>query len=655
MVWPRGIATATAILSGALLLSSAVFVVVAPSSASLANLAVGLAVAPLAAALGGVIAGRQTSASRIGILLSSLALAVSVVVARETSGPFLAARQDVAASWSWLVAVLAESAFWVLAVTALLLLYFPDGRLPGRRWRWVPVLAIAAAFVTQAYGAFDTGPFRAPLEQLDRPFGPPPTWLDVLALIAFVILLATAIACALSLVVRYRRSDRIGRGQIKWLAVGGLGVAVYPPVCGLEILATGSAGAISATIGIAGLVGLPIAIGVAILRNDLYDVDKALAGTVAWSLLTAALVGIYGLTSLATGVTLGQESAVLAAAATALCAFALSPLRQRLQRAVDARLYPRRRAAFEALDSLYRDASSGRAAPETLQGVLRTALRDDALVVGFRLPGSDAYVDPAGTPVAPAGGCPIELDGRSIGVLVPGPNGASTALIREVAGRATALVEVIRLRLELATALREVEASRARLVQIGYEERRRLERDLHDGAQQRLVSLGMALRLAQRHLDEGKVDIGGLLDETVAQLSTAVAELRQLAQGIRPSSLDDGLDAAVARLVQNLPVAVDMQVLAGPLPDEVATTAYFVISEAVANAVKHANASRIGLRVVQEDGQVLVRVSDDGQGGATLRERSGLADRVAALGGSLAIDSPIGRGTTIEAALPCAS
>jgi signal transduction histidine kinase len=98
-----------------------------------------------------------------------------------------------------------------------------------------------------------------------------------------------------------------------------------------------------------------------------------------------------------------------------------------------------------------------------------------------------------------------------------------------------------------------------------------------------------------------------------------------------------------------------MDVLADPLPDDVATTAYFVISEAIANAVKHANASRIGLRVVQQDGQVLVRVSDDGQGGATLREGSGLADRVAALGGSLAVDSPVGRGTTVEAALPCAS
>ena len=643
-----------AALSGALLLLSATFAFMAPSSTSIISLALGMAVSPVSAVLGVVIAGRP-AAPRVGILLVSVALTVSATVARETGAQFLAGRPDAATSWSWLVALLAEGAVWVLVAIGLLLLYFPDGRLPGRRWRWIPAIAITAALATQAYGAFDTAPFRPPLQDLDRPFGPPPLWVELLGFIAFVILLTTTIACAISLIVRFRRSDRIARAQIKWLAIGGLGVALYPLVCGVEILITGSPGGISATVGIAALVGIPVATAIAILRHDLYDVDKALAGTVAWMLLTVALVGIYGLTSLAAGVVVGQGSAVIAAAATALCAIALSPLHNRLQRVVDRRLYPRRRAAFEALDALYQQASSGRAQPEALQSVLRSALRDDALVVGFRLVGGDEYIDALGKPVLATDGYLIELDGRAIGVLVPGGDGSSDGLLREVAGRATSLVEVIRLRLELARALREVEANRARLVQIGYEERRRLERDLHDGAQQRLVSLGMAIRLAQRHLDDGTVDVQGLLDDAVAQLSTAVAELRQIAQGIRPSSLDDGLDAAVARLVQHLPVAVDVDILAGPLPDDVATTAYFVISEAVANAVKHANASRIGLRVVQQDGQVLVHVSDDGQGGATLREGSSLADRVAALGGSLAVNSPVGRGTIVEAALPCAS
>jgi signal transduction histidine kinase len=654
MVWPRRVAALASILSAALLLLSATFLLVAPSGASIVNFVLGLAVTPVSAVLGVVIAGRPV-APRVGVLLAMVALAVSATVARETGGQFLAVRPDDAASFSWLVAVLAEGAVWVLVAIGLLLLYFPNGRLPSPRWQWVPATAIAAAIVTQASGAFDSAPFRAPLEQLERPFGPPPVWLELAGLAAFILLLATVIACAISLVVRFRQGDRRTRDQIKWLALGGLGVAFYPLVCGIEILLTGGPGWISATLGVAGLVGVPLATAIAILRYDLYDVDRAVAGTVVWGLLTGALVVTYAMTTVVAGVVLGQESSIAAAATTAIFALGLSPIRRRLQRVVDQRLYPRRRAAFEALDTLYREASAGRARPEALQGVLRTALRDDRLVVGFRLPGSGEYVDPAGTPVSLTGGCLVELEGRAIGVIVPGGDGSSEGLLHEVAGRATALVEVVRLRLELARALREVEASRARLVQVGYEERRRLERDLHDGAQQRLVSLGLAIRLAQRRLDTGTVDVSDLLDESVAQLSTAVAELRQIAQGIRPSSLDDGLEAAVARLVQNVPVAMEMQVLAGPLPDDVATTAYFVISEAVTNAVKHANASRIGLRVVHEDGRVLVQVSDDGRGGARLHEGSGIADRVAALGGSLAVTSPVDRGTIVEATLPCVS
>jgi signal transduction histidine kinase len=214
---------------------------------------------------------------------------------------------------------------------------------------------------------------------------------------------------------------------------------------------------------------------------------------------------------------------------------------------------------------------------------------------------------------------------------------------------------VVRLRLELARALHEVQSSRTRLVQTGYAERRALERDLHDGAQHRLVSLGMAIRLAQRHLDDGTVDVGGLLDQSVAELGTAVAELRQIAHGLRPASLNDGLPVALRTLVSAVPLLVDLEVCADPLPDDVATTAYFVASEAVANVVKHADAERLGLRVSRVDGHLVVRISDDGCGGAASVSRSGLADRVAALGGSLRIDSPAGQGTLIEAALPCAS
>jgi len=654
MGWPGRFAVGAAILTGALLALGIVLVAAAPGALAVATLALGLAVAPLSAVLGVVVA-RRPAGPIIGALLGFLALVVSAIVVREAGAELLASRPADAGRLAWLMAVFAEGAIWVLVAVTLLLLFFPDGHVPGRRWRWVPAIAVAGAFLVQAHGAFDPAPFRPPLQALPRPFGPPPPWLEVLGLIGFATVLALVPATVASLVLRYRRGDELGRARIRWLALGGTGIALFPFVCGVEILATGSPGLISAAVGIAGLVGIPVGMAIAMLRHDLYDVDKALAGTAAWVLLSVVLVVLYGVASVAVGVAVGQGSAIAAAVAAALCALALAPLRRRVASLVDRRLYPRRRAAIEALDDLYRDVSAGSAQPEALQDVLRSALRDDRLVVGYRVPGADVRVDRAGVPVV-AEGVPVELAGAPIGVVVPGPAGASSkALIWEVAGRAAPLVEVVRLRLELARAVREVEASRSRLLQIGYEERRRLERDLHDGAQQRLVSLGMAIRLAQRHLEDGSVDVDSLLDETVTQLSTAVAELRQLAQGIRPSSLDDGLEAALARLVQNVPVSVEADIVAGPLPDDVATTAYFVISEAVANAVKHANASRIGLRVVRAENQVLVRISDDGRGGAALQPGSGLADRVAALGGSIEITSPVGRGTIVEAALPCAS
>jgi signal transduction histidine kinase len=654
MAWLRRLGAAAAIATGALLLLSVGLAILAPSAISIANLVLGLAMAPLAAGLGVAIM-RRPGATVVGALLTFVAVTVSLTVAREVAAPFLALRPDVAASLSWLVAILAEVAWWVLVAVALLLLYFPDGRLPGRRWGWVPAAAVVAAFVTQVHGALDVGPFRPPLEALARPFGPAPLWLEAIALVAFVALLAIVLGAAFSLVLRYRRGDRLDRAKIKWLAMGGLGVALFPFVCGLEILAFASPGWVSAGVGIAGLVGIPIGVSIATLRHDLYDVDKALSRTVAWGLVTVTLVGVYGASLFAAGVLLGRESAIAAAAATTLAAVILSPLRHRLQQAIDRRMYPQRRAALAALDGLYRDAGAGRAQPEELQSVLRAALRDEELLVGFRMPGSEGYVDRRGDAmVISRHAVPVTLSGEPIGVLVAGSAAQSHELLREVADRATTMIEVVRLRLELAQALREVEASRARLVQIGYEERRRLERDLHDGAQQRLVSLGMALRVAQRHLEDGTVDLNGLLDESVAELGTAVAELRQIAHGLRPSSLDDGLQAAVARLIRGVPVTVEMQFDAGPLPDDVATTAYFVISEALTNAVKHANASRIGLSVSRTDNNVVVQVRDDGQGSAVLHERSALADRVAALGGSLAVDSPAGRGTVVEATLPCA-
>jgi signal transduction histidine kinase len=596
------------------------------------------------------VVARRPQAPVVGAALGFLAVAVAHVVAREIGFQVLA-RHDDPQQWSWLVAVLTQSADLVLVAVALLLLFFPDGGLPGPRWRWVPAALVVCALADMAYGAVDPMDFRAPLEELPHPWPAPPEWVSAVSLVTFVGLLVLTLACAAALVLRFRRSARLQRQQIKWLALAGLGVPLYPLLCLVEILAWGRPLWVSGAVGVAALVGIPVATGVAVLRHDLYDVDKAIATTATWGVLTVALVAVYAVTSSWAGLLLGRESAVVAAVGTATCAVLLSPLRRRLQHVVDRRLYPLRGAALGAIDTLQRDVSHGTASPEELEARLRVALRDPGLRIGYRLPGAQGYVDALRQEVDPARGVVVRLEEQPTGVLVPGGEVAEE-LLGDVGTACTTLVEVVRLRLEVADALREAESSRARLVETGYRERRRLERDLHDGAQQRLVSLGMSLRLAQRHLTDGTVDLDALFDESVAELGTAVAELRQLAHGLRPSSLDDGLPAALSNLVRSLPLTVDMEVDAGPLPDAVATTAYYVISEAVANAVKHSGATRIELRVERRDDTVEVVVSDDGCGGASLGAGSGLSDRVAALGGSLDVLSPPGRGTVVRAALP---
>jgi signal transduction histidine kinase len=168
----------------------------------------------------------------------------------------------------------------------------------------------------------------------------------------------------------------------------------------------------------------------------------------------------------------------------------------------------------------------------------------------------------------------------------------------------------------------------------------------------------MALRLAQRHLDDGTTDMNGVIDQAVAELGTAVAELREIAHGLRPSSLDDGLHAALAALTQHVPIPVALEVQPEPLPDDVATTVYYVTGEAITNAVKHADATRIDVRIARCNGHLEVRITDDGRGGAILTPGSGLAglsDRVQAIGGALALQSNDGRGTIIEAIVPCES
>ncbi len=228
-------------------------------------------------------------------------------------------------------------------------------------------------------------------------------------------------------------------------------------------------------------------------------------------------------------------------------------------------------------------------------------------------------------------------------------------LLESVGSAARLALENERLQAELRAQLAELRESRARIVKAGDEERRRLERDLHDGAQQRLLGIGLGLQLLRGHLSETQST--GLLEETERELELALTELRELARGIHPAVLTDhGLDAAIRTLAERAPFAVSIEGTAGRLPEHIETAAYFVVSETLTNVAKHANASRAVIRLHRDETGLEIEIDDDGIGAADTGHGSGLhglMDRVGALGGSFAVTSAPGRGTRVRAAIPC--
>ena len=214
-----------------------------------------------------------------------------------------------------------------------------------------------------------------------------------------------------------------------------------------------------------------------------------------------------------------------------------------------------------------------------------------------------------------------------------------------------------RLDAELRAHVKELRASRARMVEAGLAERRRLERDLHDGAQQRLVSLVLGLRMIEKRLDEDPAGARGLVEMVGSELEAALRELRDLARGIHPAVLSDrGLDAALETLADRAPLPVELEAtIAERLPEPVELTLYFVVSEALTNVAKHAHASQANVRAARHNGRVVVEVSDDGVGSADPAKGSGLrglADRLSGLDGKLELRSERGQGTVLRAEIP---
>jgi len=300
-----------------------------------------------------------------------------------------------------------------------------------------------------------------------------------------------------------------------------------------------------------------------------------------------------------------------------------------------------------------------------LRQALARALGDPSLRVAYWFPAADRYVDSDGRPIelpAPEAGLVttiVERAGQPIAALMHDPALEDNAeLIDSVCAAAAMTLENERLQAELRARLGELQASRARLVDATEVERRRIERDLHDGTQQRLVSLAMSLGLLDTKLPEDPAGAKPIAREARQALAVALEELRELSQGIHPSVLTErGLVAALDELADRaaLPAYVDVVIDERPCP-AVEAAAYFLVSEALTNAAKHSHAREVRIAASRRRGALIVEVSDNGIGGAALAGGSGLRglmDRVEALGGTLVVSSPPGRGTIMRAEIPC--
>jgi len=303
-------------------------------------------------------------------------------------------------------------------------------------------------------------------------------------------------------------------------------------------------------------------------------------------------------------------------------------------------------------------------APADLRNALARALRDPSLTLAYWLPEFGAWSDLDGRPVELPTGANgrattfIHREGAPVAVLVHDRALEDEPELLDAVGAAAGIaLENGRLHVELAARLEEVRGSRARVIEAGQKERQRLERDLHDGAQQRLIALSLELRLLEKQLGH-QPEVGERLEEAQHQITASLEELRAVARGIHPAVLTGhGLAVALEQVAARASVPVRLTVKVGErLPEQVEVAAYYVVTESLANIGKHAQATAASVEIDQTSESLVIQIVDDGVGGADTERGSGLrglADRVEALGGRLRVWTPDGGGTRVKAEIPC--
>ncbi len=578
---------------------------------------------------------------------------------------------------------------------ALLFFLFPSGRAPSRRWGWAMWLIpaymvlgwIPPAFLpgwTQNTVAGAAGRIQNPLAiTAAEPF------LQSVATVSNFVLAAALVLGIASLVVRYRQAGPEERQQLKFFifaaALSPLGFLLYPLYSGSN---TYTPIGIAAQIASLGGDGLPIAIGLAILKYRLYGIDVVINRTLVYGALAAFITAIYvgivvGIGSLiGSG---GQPNLALSIVATAVVAVAFQPVRERLQRIGNRLIYGKRATPYEVLSQFSERVAESYASDEVLPRMARVlaegtgAVRAGVWLRAGNLVRQAAVWPDEGIIAAPeplVGGALPQMPGADQavavqhqgellgGLTVTKRKGESLTpveekLLTDLASQAGLVLKNVGLTDELLQRLEDLRASRQRLVAAQDDERRRLERNLHDGAQQNLVALKVKLGLVEMLADKDARKSRALLTGLKADADEALDTLRSLARGIYPPLLADrGLKVALESQARKatLPVVVEADGL-GRYPQEIEAAVYFCCLEALQNVQKYAEAATAVLRLDGFNGVLTFEVSDNGKGfdPASVKRGAGLinmTDRLDALGGSFEMSSTPGGGTRIHGSLP---
>ncbi|MET1010860.1 MAG: histidine kinase [Actinomycetota bacterium] len=573
---------------------------------------------------------------------------------------------DVAAwitEWIWIP--------YMAAVAMAIPLLYPTGRLLSRVWRYPLVIGSVASAIGALCFAFAPGDLGG-YPGIPNPVGVAGAgWIATAGDLVMLLFVASVLTAIVSMAIRYRGSQGDERQQLKWLLLS-LSIVSTAFIVGIPYWTLGGEGGSLNVIEyllVFSLVSIPVAIGIAILQYRLYDIDVVIKKTVVYAILAILLFALGGVVAwIGAGIVVaeaGQDGYAYLAAGVVV-GIAVWPLRKVATRIADRLVFGRRATPYQVL-SEFSDRVAGTYASDDvldrMAQVLATAVGAEAATVwlhdgrGFHA-GATWPFESAPEEIIPASATEVRHQDEVLGALsvrMPANDPMDPRkeqLIRDLAAQAGLV-------LRNAALIDDLKASRVRLVAAQSEERRRIERNIHDGAQQQLVALAVKLKLADTLVGKDEARAHAMLVELQSDTSHALEDLRDLARGIYPPLLaDQGLGAALESQARKstVPVSVDVDGI-GRYPQEAEAAVYFSCLEALQNVAKYANASSASVRLRHENGILTFEVVDDGRGfDPAAAERGsglqGIADRLAALGGRLDVRSAPGAGATLAGTIP---